>query len=73
MKIYKDDFGNTAIIEEVEILAYKGAQHRNKGFRLKITADYDNGFLYHVSVHETEADALHKLEVFSLGTFKEAA
>lgn len=52
--IYKDDFGNTAKIEKVKLFAYRGATEKTNGFRLWITADYDGGFLYHVSVHETE-------------------
>lgn len=68
--IYKDDFGNTAKIEQVKLFAYRGATEKTNSFRLWITADYDGGFLYHVSVHETEKDALKKLESFSCGTFK---
>lgn len=68
--IYKDYFGNTAKIEKVYILPYKGAQTKESNFRLLITADYENDFLYFVSVYETEKDALKKLEGFSCGTFK---
>lgn len=68
--IYKDDFGNTAKIERVKLFAYCGATKKENGFRLWITANYDSYFLYHVSVHETEKDALKKLESFSCGTFK---
>ena len=68
--IYKDDFGNTAKIEKSLIYPYNGATKKKEGFRLWITADYDNNFLYHVSVHETGKDALKKLESFSCGTFK---
>lgn len=68
--IYKDDFGNTAKIEKVKLFAYRGATEKENGFRLWITSDYDSGFLYHVSVYETEKDALKKLESFSCGTFK---
>lgn len=68
--IYKDDFGNTARIEKVEIFPYKGATRKTNGFRLWITADYDNDFLYHVSVYETAVRALKELEKFSCGTFK---
>lgn len=70
MNIYKDDFGNTAKIEKVEIFPYKGATRKTKGFRLWITADYDQDFLYHVSVYETMVRALKELEKFSCGTFK---
>ena len=68
--IYKDEFGNTAKIEKVYILPYKGAQTKVNSFRLLITADYEDNFLYFVAVYETEKDALKKLEGFSCGTFK---
>lgn len=68
--IYKDDFGNTAKIEQVKIFAYRGAMEKTNSFRLSITADDNGDFLYHVSVYETEKEALKKLESFSCGTFK---
>jgi len=71
MNIYKDDFGNTAMIDNVTILPYKGASKRENSFKLIIKADYDNDFIYHVSVYETEKDALNKLQEFSCGTFQE--
>ena len=69
--IYKDDFGNTAKIETVKIFPYQGATRKTKGFRLWVTADYDQDFVYYVSVFETMGDALKKLEDFSCGTFKQ--
>lgn len=68
--IFGDSFGNTAKIEEVEILPYKGAEKKQKGYRLSLTADYDNGFLYHVSVHETEAEAMAEMRKYSCDTWK---
>ena len=69
-KEFKDDFGNKAGIEEVKISSYKGAA-RKPAFRLVCSAEYNNGFIYHISVHETMEAALKTLEVFSCGTFKE--
>lgn len=52
--IYHDNVhGNTAIIEEVNILPYRGATNREKGYRVTYKADYDGGFVYRVSVFET--------------------
>lgn len=70
-KIYKDNFGNTATIEGVMIFPYKGARKKENGFRLSIKSDYDNNFLYHVSVHETEKEAELKMREFSCNTWKE--
>lgn len=41
MKVYKDDFGNTAFIETVETFPYNGAAKRENAFRLVLKADYD--------------------------------
>lgn len=70
MKVYKDDFGNTAFIETVETFPYNGAAKRENAFRLVLKADYDNDFIYHVSVYETGKEALNKLQEFSCGTFQ---
>ena len=67
MKIYKDKFHNTAIIEKVSILPYYGAERKQNGFRLVLKSDYDNEFIYHVSVHETFADAYKQMNCFSCG------
>lgn len=69
--LYKDDFGNTARISEVMTLPYKGAKRKYKGYKLSITADYDNNFLYHVSLYETKETAKNALKVFSCNTWKE--
>lgn len=71
MKIYKDNFGNTAKIERVEILPYKGAPDKVTGYRLWVTSDDDNNFIYHVSVYETFTRAKVELNKLSAGTFKE--
>lgn len=50
------------------ISPYKGARKKENGFRLSIKSDYDNNFLYHVSVHETEKEAELKMREFSCNT-----
>lgn len=72
MKIFHDDFGNTAKITERNILPYRGATQTEKGYVLSITADYDNDFLYYVSVFESVDDAIEKLKQFSCNTWKVA-
>jgi hypothetical protein len=72
MKIFHDDFGNTATITEVMTLPYRGSKRKEKGFVLSITADYDNNFLYFVSVYDSIEDAQEKLTEFSCNTWKAA-
>lgn len=56
--IYHDQaHENTAIIEEVYTLPYRGATHKQKGYKVTYMADYDNCFIYRVSVFETLDDA----------------
>jgi hypothetical protein len=72
IKIFHDDFGNTATITERNMLPYKGSPIKEKGYILSITADYDNNFLYFVSVYESMGDAMEKLKMFSCNTWKAA-
>lgn len=65
-----DDFGNTATITEKMTLPYRGASKKVKAYVLSLTADYDNDFLYHVSVHESMEEVERKLGKLSCGTFK---
>lgn len=53
MVYFNKECGNTGMIEEVMIYPYKGASKRQMGYRVMIKVDYDNNFLYHVSVFET--------------------
>lgn len=62
MIYHNEEGGNTGIIEEVNIYPYKGANKRQKGYRVIIKADYDNDFIYHVSVFETLGDAKNNLK-----------
>ena len=69
-KILHDDYGNRAEIEEVVTLPYKGSPKKEKGYKLSLYAEYDNNFLYFVSLYESEHDAMRKLENFSCNTWK---
>lgn len=56
MTFHDNVHGNTAIIEAVSILPYRGAANRKKGYRVTYKADYDGGFVYRVSVFESLED-----------------
>ena len=51
---------------------YTEAEERlyKKGYRLSLYAEYDNDFLYFVSLYESKHDAMRKLENFSCNTWK---
>lgn len=70
MKEFHDDFGNIATIKEEQHFPYKGAKEKQNGFVLTLTADYENDFVYFVSLYETENDAMNKLKSFSCNTWK---
>ena len=67
---FMDNYGNSVTIEKVMTLPYKGAKSKQEGFILKLFADYDNGFNYHVSMYESLEEAKQKLSKFSCGSFK---
>lgn len=71
VKRFRDDFGNLALIEKVNTFAYNGAPKKTEGYRLMLFAEYDDNFLYHVSVYETLEEAENKLKCFSCDTWKE--
>lgn len=52
MYFHDEEHGNTAMIEEVKTFPYKGAPRKQTGFRLIVSADYDEGFIYHISFFE---------------------
>lgn len=66
---YADDFGNAATLDCSRGPAYKGGPIADH-YRLTCRALYDGGYVYHVSVHETRADAENELHRLSCGTFK---
>lgn len=69
-RIYKDDYGNTARIEPLEMYPYRGAPKKEKSFRLWVTSDFES-VVYFVSIYESLTAAKYKLNTFSCGTFKE--
>ena len=71
MNTYKDEYGNRATIQEKFLLPFMGSQYKEKAFVLSVYSDYDDGFMYHRSVHESLMQAEKKLGTFSCGTFKE--
>ena len=61
MVYHNSECGNTGIIEEVNTYPYKGASKRQKSYRVIVKADYDNDFIYHISVFETLEEAKNDL------------
>lgn len=70
-KVYYDDFGNKAIIDECMIFAYRGATQKEKAYRLTLLSTDDNNFVYHVSVYESFHQAYQRMMEASCGTWKE--
>lgn len=70
MRTYKDDFGNRATIKRKYILPYRGAAGKEPAYILTCYSEYDNDLIYHVTVHESKAEAEEQLKEFSCGTFK---
>lgn len=70
MRILHDDYGNRAEVEEVVTLPYRNAPSKQKCYRLSLYAEYDNDFLYFVSMYGTEREVADELKCFSCGTWK---
>lgn len=70
MMMLNDDFGNGAVIREVEILPHREAKQRIKSWEMTLYSTYDRNRVYFLSMYETLEEALQKLEEFSCGTFK---
>ena len=73
MKMYKDDFGNMAKIEQRELLPYMGATKKETGYKLTCFSRYsidEFDEVYYVSIYPTLGDAERKLKEFSSSTFK---
>ena len=69
IKTLKDDFHNTAKIEKHVGPSYYGGASC-VGYKLIVSADYDNDDVYFVSIYSSVGDALHALSEFSCGTFR---
>ena len=63
--------GNIALIEKTDILPYNGASNKTESYRLMLIAEYDDNFMYYLSVYGTLDDAENKLKCFSCNTWKE--
>ena len=66
---WKDEHGNRALIEEVEIKPHKEAK-LEKAYRLSCYAEYDEDFCYYVSIFDSVESAENQLKEFSCGSFK---
>lgn len=66
---WKDDYGNRALIEEVEIKPHKEAK-LEKVYRLSCYAEYNEDFCYHISIFDSVESAENQLKEFSCGSFK---
>lgn len=66
---WKDEYGNRALIEEVEIKPHKEAK-LEKAYRLSCYAEYDEDFCYYISIFDSVESAENQLKEFSCGSFK---
>lgn len=66
---WKDEYGNRALIEEVEIKPHKEAKPE-KVYRLSCYAEYNEDFCYYVSIFDSVESAKNQLKNFSCGSFK---
>lgn len=64
-------FGNYASIKRYLGYPYMGAPEKTEHFKLSCYALYDNADCYHVSVYETEQEALNALMKISCGEWTE--
>lgn len=71
MKKFHDNFGNVATIEENYIFAYNGANKKSVAYRLTLTAEYDDNYIYHISVHEIYKEDYNKMKCYSCGEWQE--
>ncbi len=66
---WKDEYGNKALIEEVEIRPHKEAK-LEKAYRLSCYAEYNDNFCYYVSIFDSVESAENQLKEFSCGSFR---
>ena len=66
---WKDEYGNRALIEEVEVKLHKEAK-AEKVYRLSCYAEYDEDFCYYISIFDSVESAKNQLKKFSCGSFK---
>lgn len=66
---WKDEYGNRALIEEVEIKPHKEAK-LEKAYRLSCYAEYNEDFCYYISIFDSVESAENQLKEFSCGSFE---
>ena len=69
---WKDEYGNKALIEEVEVKPHKEAK-LERVYRLSCYAEYNEDFCYYVSIFDSVESAENQLKKFSCGTFKDTS
>ena len=69
---YRDNFGNLATIDEVFVLPYERVKERERAYRLKLIAEYDDDFGYFMSMYDSKEAAIAKMRKYSCNTWKEA-
>ena len=70
-RVYYNDFGNKAIIDEVEIYPYAKAPKKEISYRLTLSSPDEDDFVYYVSIYETFEDAYKSMMEKNCGTWKE--
>ena len=66
---WKDEYGNRALIEEVEIKPHKEAK-LEKAYRLSCYAEYDEDFCYYISIFDSVESAENQVKELSCGSFE---
>lgn len=66
---WKDEHGNKALIEEVEIKPHKEAK-LEKAYRLSCYAEYDEDFCYYISIFDSVESAENQVKKISCGGFE---
>lgn len=70
-RIFKDIFGNTACITRRLGFPCRDAKNKIYGYKLTLSADYNGGDVYFVTIYPSEEDALRQLRKFSCNTWQE--
>ena len=70
-RIFKDIFGNTACITRRLGFPHRDAKNKIYGYKLTLSADYNGGDVYFVTIYPSEEDALRQLRKFSCNTWQE--
>lgn len=60
---HNDEAGNTATIEKILLLPYRDAPCKEDGYKLTLSADYNNNMVYFVFVYDTLQQALDNMDM----------